>query len=129
MKKIILSILLLQILLSAECRNLSSSLILNTSTNLMWSLEYDAKTFTDAKSSCASSTNGGYSDWKLPNINELITESYEHEDSPCYDDTSRLWSSTLNNQLDDNAYYLISGRVGSAVKTGGWHYRCVRLVN
>jgi len=79
MKKSIVSLILVfgvVSLLHAEfVRDNSKEVVVDKSTNLMWQDDNDVKSITktwvEAINYCENLTLGGYTDWRLPNINEL----------------------------------------------------------
>jgi hypothetical protein len=118
--------------------------VTHTGTGLMWQKEDDDTTpdWTTAISNCeAESTLGGYSDWRLPNINELQTiVDYADDTTPLINstyfpntDSAFYWTSTsaANDGSPeeayginfDNGYTVLRGKDGST-----YNYRCVRTV-
>ena len=85
--------------------------------------------WTSAKSLCENSTIGGYTDWRIPTLNELST-MYSNRNIIGKFDTSyssRYWSSTASSI---NYYYFIyfsDGSQGSNYYSYSYHHcRCVR---
>ena len=56
-----------------ECSSTSSTPCKDSSTGYIWSARALSKTWSNAKSYCDNLTEGGYSDWHLPTIDELKT--------------------------------------------------------
>ena len=88
------------------------SVVRDTNTGLMWQKTY--KTGSSGTSYCENLTYAGYSDWRLPNINELASLLNYDKSEPPYSDfpgmpSHTFWSSTKNatkNQTyDDYSYY------------------------
>jgi len=112
MKKSILSLILVfgvVSLLQAEfVRDNSKEVVVDKSTNLMWQDDNDAnsviKTWVEAINYCENLTLGGYTDWRLPNINEL-------ESIVDYTKTDPAISSEFSNVDSDN-YWSSSSFVG-----------------
>jgi hypothetical protein len=76
MKKSILSLLLLLGVASSDfIRDDTKGVVLDTKTNLMWQDNSEAKTtnktWSEAITYCEGLSLGGFSDWHLPNYNEL----------------------------------------------------------
>ena len=85
-----------------------NNVVIDTTTNLMWHDDYyyvqaQLKTWNEAINYCENDLNAsGYTDWRLPNINELYTiidtATYEpaiHEIFK-YTANKRYWSSTTS---------------------------------
>ncbi|MGK5092517.1 DUF1566 domain-containing protein [Deltaproteobacteria bacterium TL4] len=105
-------------------------------TGLMWQKEDDhiTRNWSDAGAYCDVLSLGGYSDWRLPDIDELKTLIYESK-SPTIDltyfpntDSSGYWSSTTD--ASDASYAwgvgFSGGRVNGYNKTSRCYVRCVR---
>ena len=103
-------------------------------TGLMWQKEYVTdKTWQQALKYCEDSTYAGYSDWRLPNKNELFSlMNYEKSDSPYsyFPDTpiGWFWSSSTNVCYTNGAWIMdvIDGIMHDSVKDGYNSVRCVR---
>jgi len=109
---IFLGLVLLSISINANfTRDNTKQIVIDTISHLQWQDNEDTKTITkkwiDAINYCKNLTFGGYSDWRLPNINELksivdrtkvnhtIVESFKNIYSSAY------WSSTTYNGYSD----------------------------
>ncbi len=110
-------------------------IVTDTETGLVWQKRYDSgKTWQEALSYCESLTYAGYSDWRLPNKNELASlVNYEKYD-PASDfqgmPNNSFWSSST--LVKDTSYaweaYFSNGSVNVSNKTSSYHVRCVRNV-
>ncbi len=81
-------------------------------------------TWNDAVDYCANLNEDGYSDWRLPNIDELKTLMGNAQSK--LGDTGYFWSSSVRS--DDNAWhvYFYYGVVSSDNKSLPISVRCVR---
>ncbi len=88
----------------------------------------------DAIAHCEELVLGGYSDWRLPNVNELKSIVDRSKDYPAivngFENTSsnNYWSSTTNEGYKSDAWivYFYSGDVYNYDKDNGSYVRCVR---
>lgn len=106
-------------------------------TGLMWTGDYwysEVTPVSDWKAAldyCENGTFGGFTDWRLPNINELRT-MYDRTWPSIPSDFPGLssyafWSSTTRPDAPGAAYYVtIGGSVGSQIKGLSGAVRCVR---
>jgi hypothetical protein len=121
-------------------------IVADSTTDLMWQdhERLGHENWQDAIDYCEDLTLGGYSDWRLPNINELQTIVDRSLDGSALVRTfdhppfARLWSSTTYSGDFSRALYVdvsVSGKIGSAgkvyVPSGvganvGQHTCCVR---
>lgn len=93
-----------------------------------------ALTWTAAIGHCENLTLGGYSDWRLPNINELKSIVDRSKDSPAIVNgfvntgSTYYWSSTTNEGSRDYAWIVEfnSGSVYHNSKDSNSYVRCVR---
>ncbi|PKL32227.1 MAG: hypothetical protein CVV45_13835 [Spirochaetae bacterium HGW-Spirochaetae-10] len=83
--------------------------------------------WTGALTYCEDLNLAGRSDWRLPNINELITLSRQDAASTAYDPTAQYWSSTSSPYNSDEAYAisLNFGNVFSVSRNTAYSVRCV----
>ena len=119
-------------------RDGSKEVVLDTKTNLMWQDNNDTKTikknWSDAIDYCENLTLGGYSDWYLPNINELRSLADRSRYNPAIDPafknvvSYRYWSSTTDVGNTSNAWnvYFLGGDDGWDDKSDTYYVRCVR---
>ncbi len=114
-------------------------IVTDTATGLIWQKEHAAgKRWKEALEYCENLTYAGYSDWRLPNINELVSLSNYDKYSPASDfpdiPLEYFWSSTTKMTTSE---YLYSGHVAWTVlfytaavisenKDIFYHVKCVR---
>ncbi len=141
MKKVILGFILLISMLNAEfLRDESKEVVLDTRTNLIWQDNNDVsdlrkrKTWSDAIEHCKNSTLGGFTNWRLPNFNELYyiadRSTFNPAISPVFKNVANsfYWSSsTLTGRTSyASGVYFHNGVDSSYSKPSGGHVRCVR---
>ncbi|MDA8140178.1 MAG: DUF1566 domain-containing protein [Desulfobacteraceae bacterium] len=112
--------------------------ISDTATGLMWQkAEPGTMTWEAALDYCANLQLAGYSDWRLPNRNELQTIVDDSRYNPAIDRTifpgamsSGYWSSSTYAQGNDYAWYVnfYYGGVSSNNKPGSYNVRAVRSI-
>ncbi len=138
MKKSILGILVLCGVLSATCTRSSSETVYCDKSKLMWqddeSVKTISKTWTKAIEHCESLNFAGYSDWRLPNKNELLSivdrSKYDPAINSAFKNTTSYyyWSSTTfasdtSRALDVGFDY---GDTDGNNKSYSYSVRCVR---
>jgi len=123
--------------------------VLDQVTGLMWKGCNGNKTAVDcsggvfhssvwqgAVSHCQESTWGGYDDWRLPNIRELLSITEDRWHDPAIDQVAfpgtpsrKVWSSTSCDADYDLAWVVdfLSGNSQRVSKVSGGYMRCVRL--
>jgi hypothetical protein len=118
-------------------RDSKTSIVSDSYSGLMWQDNMEAETKTlnweKAIDYCENMTLGGYSDWRLPNINELLTivdytskETYMNKHF-MYFKTNYYWSSTVYNGTYPWFVYFDSGSSNYYNnKTVSYYVRCVR---
>ena len=111
----------------------------DSATGLMWQKEYTTGNWGHALKYCEDSTYAGYSDWRLPNKNELASLiNYEKPEAPYsyFPDmpnnaSNYFWSSTSSGDSYAWVVYFHHGSVGETTsyiinKSSGNYIRCVR---
>jgi len=116
-------------------QTISGSVVVSDSkTGLMWQKEHvTGKTWQQALKYCEDSIYAGYSDWRLPNKNELASlVNYEKSGGP-YSyfpnmPSNFFWSSSTRSGYTDYAWFVnfLGGGVDSNGKSGTYYVRCVR---
>ena len=108
-------------------------IVTDTETGLIWQKTYvSGKTWQQALSYCESLTYAGYSDWRLPNKNELASLVNYEKYNPTSDfpdmPSQYFWSSSTSAISTNNAWgvYFSNGLVAHYNKTDGYYVRCVR---
>ncbi|MEA2020064.1 MAG: DUF1566 domain-containing protein [Campylobacterota bacterium] len=123
--------------LNAEfLRDDTNQIVLDKNTNLVWQDDIHTTTYTweNAISYCENLDLAGYTNWKLPNINELKTIVDDTIYSPSiYSEfkntvSSDYWSSTTNASITSHAWtvYINVGATYYDDKTYFKYVRCVR---
>ena len=114
-------------------------IVTDTETGLVWQKSYiEDKTWQQALSYCENLTYAGYSDWRLPNKNELSslvnyakdTPASDFPDMPSKDWLTAFWSSSTYVSDVDYAWHgsFLYGTMGNYLKTRTRNVRCVRNV-
>lgn len=110
------------------------AVVTDLKTGLMWQKDYvSGKTWQQALKYCEDSTYAGYSDWRLPNKNELASLiNYEKSETPYsyFPDmpSEWFWSSSTVVYFTESAWYMnvSNGTTGNGKKTDNSYVRCVR---
>ncbi|MCF6331458.1 MAG: DUF1566 domain-containing protein [Sulfurimonas sp.] len=138
MKIILLIMIGLSLLQADYIRDDTKNIVLNTTTNLIWQDDADANTITnnwiDAINYCEALALGGFSDWRLPNYNELYLLADKSIYNPAISSvfqnitSSFYWSSTTRVTNISNAWiiYFYYGRGNADDKAINYYVRCVR---
>ncbi|GGD36134.1 hypothetical protein GCM10012288_07650 [Malaciobacter pacificus] len=145
MKKNILILALLTNFLFADfSRDSIQEVVIDDVSNLTWQDDFEVKTdkiiWSEAVDYCENLTLGGYSNWRLPNINELKSivdlSKYNPSINSIFENivSGNYWSSTSYAEARGNAWYIYfaNGSHGGLHKSGrdGKAYvRCVRDMN
>ena len=110
-------------------------IVADSTTGLMWQKSYEKeKTWEEALSYCETLTDGGFTDWRLPNLNEIISLSNFDESEPAtafpgMPDNAYFWSSTTSVAGSSSAFALHSSYgtlVYAAKSSAAYNVRCVR---
>ena len=108
-------------------------IVTDTKTGLVWQKTYqNGKTWQQALKYCEDSTYAGYSDWRLPNKNELASLVNYKKYNPASDfpdmPSQGFWSSsTWGNGNDDWIVFFKDGVIGdNDKKITSYYIRCVR---
>ena len=110
-------------------------IITDTTSGLIWQKTYlSNKTWKEALDYCENLTYANYSDWRLPNLNELFSLINDDKFSPASDLTNvakqPYWTSTSSMTSINEALYInfYGGSIGASAKTtsGSRYVRCVR---
>ena len=113
----------------------NNGVVTDSTTALQWQdNETVSKTWTAAIDYCEALSLDGQSDWRLPNLKELISLVDDSKVSPAisavFDHTasSDYWSSTTYAGTSDDAWsvYFGNGAQGSLNKSASVYVRCVR---
>ena len=136
--RIILLIMIGLSFLKAEfIRDDSNSIVIDTSTNLIWqddNVTAVKKNWSEAITYCEDMSLGVYSDWHLPNYNELYMIVDKSKSDPTISGvfqntiSSHFWTSTVY-VIDDSKAWGIkfdNGHDFSYGKTTTFYVRCVR---
>lgn len=101
----------------------------DNNTKLYWQVDYTSKTWEEALEYCENLEYGGYSDWRLPNVNELYSLINHGRYGPASTFSgmpgATFWTSTANaaSVLSVN---FANGTVSTIVKNYSEYVRCVR---
>lgn len=140
MKKIILLILLVSNIYADFVRD-GEQIVRDNDTGLMWSDHYiETLSWIDSINYCENLTRNGSADWRLPNIQELLSivggrevlnSSYPNSLNNIFELGSisdSYWASTSNNNSPSYAYNISAryGKVSYIPKTAENQVRCVR---
>ena len=146
MKAILLIMLGLSLSLYADfTRDGKKQIVTDNTTHLQWQDNADAKTVTkswiDAINYCEDLSLGGYTDWRLPNINELIMIVDRSKFAPSIVTgflnvvSDKYWSSTTpvhccsGNYSTDKSWFVDfkeGGVEGGLKYEDNYYVRCVR---
>jgi len=143
MKKIIIICFLLISLSNAKfLRDDNKSVVIDNVTKLMWQDDSDVKTtkrnWNDSISYCENLTLGGYTNWYMPNFNELYSIADKTKHEPAISDIFKnshdygtYFSSTTHSTYNSASWgvdFLEGGDV-FALKSFENYIRCVRTLD
>jgi hypothetical protein len=144
MNKLLLVIIFLVIYSDAKMLRDSSivdeEVVFDSTSLLMWQddndVQVDLLTWSEAISYCESSTKASYSNWRLPNINELNTIIDDSKANPSMSEvfgkplSARYWSSTTAEQNKAYAWHFdfSDSSEDYTSKTSTLNIRCVREI-
>ena len=119
---------------SFEPDPVNDNIIKETSANLYWQTNtFSSISWDQALRYCENSTEGGYTDWRLPNINELLSlVNYNKTSAPFTDfsgmGSAKYWTSTPYSQSSGHAAFYVDFATGLAEYTLNLliNARCVR---
>ena len=110
--------------------------VTDTRSGLMWAKfrVANGQSWATALQTCANLTLAGYSDWRLPNVNEFLSIIDTQRSSPAIysvfpeaNPSDTYWTSTPQANTSSRYYVSISsGLITSAANSGGRSVRCVR---
>ena len=138
MKQIWIIVGLTVALLADFSRDDSTQIVTDNNTSLQWQDDDNASSLTlnwkDAIEFCEALELGGYSNWRLPNFNELYFLADRSKRNPAIDSTfenvvsNRYWSSTtvVGSEYCAWSVGLYSGRDYWNNKSYSYYVRCVR---
>ncbi len=138
MKKLLILCLLTGILNAQFIRDNDKEVVVDTKTNLIWqddsNTSSQTQTWANAIAYCEASTLGGYTDWHLPNFNELYYLANREKFNPALDSgftyvsTNFYWSSTTYAPYSSFAWgvYFSNGYDYALDKAHSYYVRCVR---
>lgn len=136
MRTILLILIGLSSMLSAEFTRDANGIVTDSSTGLVWQDDAvgGSTTWQGAIDRCETLNLGGHEDWRLPNLKELTSLVDVTKFIPSIDDIFEstvslyYWSSTTYANGSDNAWNVLfsNGRQGNSGKNGVSYVRCVR---
>ncbi len=145
MKTSILSILIICGVLSADCTRMSNDIVSCSENQLVWQDDNGTidvkKVWSEAITYCEDLSFAGYSDWRLPNQNELLSiVDYDKHDSAinsAFKNTypNYYWSSTIRSDNSNNAWLVNFNDGGTFIldsskdNNNSRYVRCVRDAN
>ena len=136
MKRIFIGLILSSVVLAGAYTRFNE-IVTDSSTSKMWQddttpavMEWSA-----AINYCEGLTLGGYTDWRLPNMNELLSLIDDTTYNPIVDSAfvntatdKHYWSSTGTSSLNKLGVHFIAGDIAGLQTTSGFTFyvRCVR---
>ncbi len=140
MKNILILFVLVNLAFADFLRDDTKEIVMDTSTNLMWQDNNDTngttKTWSEANVYCQNLDFGGFTNWKLPNSNELLSISDMTKNNPAINSTfiyiksERYWSSSSykNDSVKAWCVNFNYSYLYMKYKTDEYYVRCVRVV-
>lgn len=115
----------------------NQNVVIDKNTGLIWqqSIPKEKYKWEDAVYYCENLTYAGYSDWRLPTPQELLTIVNNSKSDPAIDTTyfpntpsGNFWSSYTSVNGTNDAWYVYFdlGNVSDRSKTNNYYVRCVR---
>lgn len=113
-------------------------IVIDTKSNLMWQDNSDVesidRTWYDSLIYCEDMIFEGFSDWRVPNINEFLSiVDRSKKDKTIYDAFKKVknfayWTSTTNEILNSMAWHIRfeTAKTTSYSKSSKYYVRCVR---
>jgi len=138
MKKTLFIFIGFSIILSAGLNRSVAGIVTDSITKLQWQDEYigviKIDNWQNAINYCEGLSLGGYTDWRLPNINELLSIVDDTKFNPSINSaftntsTNYYWSGTtgINNTLYAWIINFNDGNLDYRIKTPNRYIRCVR---
>ncbi|MBU1667443.1 DUF1566 domain-containing protein [bacterium] len=136
MRTILLIMIGLSSLLTADFTRDANGIVTDSTTGLAWQDDSigSQMNWQSAIDNCEALTLGGHEDWRLPNLNELTSLVDDREYNPSIDDvfqntaSNYYWSSTTYANYSYYAWcvYFSSGLQGNSYKSHNNYVRCVR---
>jgi len=121
-----------------DFRDNGNGTVTDNNTGLMWQQEDDdtRRNINEAAAYCETLSHGGYSDWRLPDLNELKSIKDLNQSNPSIDSTvfpntnpSIYWSSYIDHERDPTSAWYVNfyNGIPNRMKKSSSHYvRCVR---
>lgn len=140
MKNILSLFLLAGILYGADLSRDSDGIVTDISTNLEWQDDVSSveKSWSDAIEYCEGLSIGGHDDWRLANINELLSIIDYSKNTPAIKESifqnitsnADYWSSSSHHKTSSSAWivYFGSGNTNAYPKSDSKSVRCVRSI-
>ena len=141
MRRVVFVILMMSLMLAAAEGRFSRSddgIVIDHKTGLQWQDDYGGAIkldeWNDAIAYCENLSLGGYADWRLPNIREILSIVDRSQSNPAIDPVFRsvssndFWSSTTNDNSTDYAWGVSFYDGGNYFydKDSRHYVRCVR---
>ena len=136
MKKIFLvTVMLITVIYADFTRDNATQVVTDSTTGLQWQDNVNiTKTWTQAIDYCEALTLGGYSDWRLPNFNELYFIADRSKRNPAIDSAFQnvvsnvCWSSSTVVGYENLAWsvHFSNGDGNWNYKSSSVYVRCVR---